>query len=38
MHEETVTIRSEEAQTVYISAYTYDTQHIRNGGCDEQIG
>lgn len=29
-----MTIESKDAQTVYISVYTYDSQHIRNGACD----
>ena len=33
-HEEIIDITSSEAQRVYISAYTYDPQHIRNGECD----
>ena len=27
------TFESDDDQTVYISAYTYDDQHVRNGGC-----
>ena len=30
-----IKITSDVDQTVYISAYTYDAQHIRNGGCGE---
>lgn len=33
-HRDTIKIRSLERQTVYISVYTYDSQHIRNGECD----
>ena len=33
--EERMTFISPVDQTVYISAYTYDTQHIRNGACDQ---
>ena len=28
-----VYLYSEEEQTVYISAYSYDDQHLRNGAC-----
>ena len=34
-HSERLRITSEEDQTVHISVYTYDTQHIRNGDCDK---
>lgn len=33
-HKEKITVRSNEDQRVYISGYTYDSQHIRNGACD----
>lgn len=33
VHYETITISSDVDQMVYISAYTYDSQHIRNGFC-----
>lgn len=35
VHEERITFKSDVDQTVYISAYTYDSQHIRNGQCDD---
>ena len=28
-----LTITSPVAQTLYVSAYTYDIQHLRNGEC-----
>ena len=34
VHKETIKITSSEAQRIYISGYTYDPQHIRNGACD----
>lgn len=33
LHKEDITISSDKDQMVYISAYTYDSQHIRNGDC-----
>ncbi len=30
---ETLVVTSPVAQTIYVSAYTYDIQHIRNGQC-----
>jgi len=33
VHVEDIIIRSDSEQMVYISAYTYDSQHIRNGDC-----
>lgn len=35
-HYEDITIQSDTDQMVYISAYTYDSQHIRNGACYDE--
>lgn len=35
-HTENITISSDVDQMVYISAYTYDSQHIRNGLCYDE--
>ena len=35
-HIEKITITSKVAQKVYISAYVYNDQHVRNGGCSEE--
>lgn len=37
-HNETLTITSQVAQTLYVSAYTYDGQHIGNGACIDNLG
>ena len=34
-HRNTVTVTSNDDQTVYISAYLYNSQHHRNGGCSQ---
>ena len=36
LHTENITISSDVDQMVYISAYTYDSQHIRNGLCYDE--
>lgn len=35
LYEDKVVLKSNVAQTVYVSAYTYDMQHIGNGNCGD---
>ena len=37
-HHEIVTIESDQEQTVYISVYTYDSQHSDNSECENFRG
>ena len=37
-HVDKITVKSDVDQTVYMSAYVYDTQHTRNGGCADYMG
>ena len=35
-HEDTLVITSDVTQTVYISTYLYDAQHVGNGACADK--
>lgn len=38
LEEDKLTITSNIAQTVYMSAYLYDSQHQGNGSCGDGLG
>ena len=37
-HTDKLTVKSDVEQTIYMSAYLYDSQHTRNGDCHDYDG